>query len=125
MRFSLESIASCALARVVKANIVLAARRVLRHKDVTSREHEAPGGTRAGAQDMATMKFNTKAEAAEIAAQFLLSGPVWISGAVATIEKLTPGWYVAFPENISRRYLQDTDIERVLLSATRYNTGWI
>lgn len=27
-------------------------RRVPRHKDVTSREHEAPGGTRAGAQDM-------------------------------------------------------------------------
>lgn len=74
---------------------------------------------------MTAKRFASKEQAAEAAALFPLSGPVWISGAIAQIEKLPSGWYVAFPKNISRRYLQDSDFERRELSITHAESGWL
>lgn len=59
---------------------------------------------------MAAARFATKEQAMEVATKFPLAGPVWLVGAIAAVEGLTQGWYVAFPGNVSRRFVQDSEV---------------
>lgn len=54
-------------------------------------------------------RFASKELAAAAAAKRALAGAVWISGVAASVEKVIPGWYVGWPQNVRKALLTEAE----------------
>lgn len=59
---------------------------------------------------MAAMRCKTRAAPADEAFLHPLAGAVWIGPSVASALKIAAGWYVGWPLNIRKTFLQEGEL---------------
>lgn len=54
-------------------------------------------------------RFPSKELASAAAEKRVLAAAVWIAGTTASVEKVVPGWYVGWPQNVRKFLLSEAE----------------